>query len=113
MDNIFKDLISPFFNKNINNKEVLNLFYNIGLYIKDYDNKKILDMEIYIQKYIGTNIVFSRRNLKNMVEFNIKHNLDAIDYNLPWISYVKNKTTNITNDYTLIELKKIQTKLKK
>lgn len=124
------NIINNTINKKISNKDVINMFYKIGMiiYKNNYSLKQIYILEEEIRYKYGFNVVFSKNNLINIKKFYIKfknYNLYLLQ-NIDWNTYLilikknkyiidyvlKNKINKMELEYFILnkEYKKIKKK---
>lgn len=111
-----KEIIYNYLDKDLNNIELLNMYYEIGKTISE-NEINILDLEIYLKSIFGLVISFSRRNLRNMIKLYKKYSKNDL-INLEqykWIQIIEILNNKKVNEYikdeSLIELKKIKNML--
>lgn len=95
--------INDFLNNEITNETLVYLFYKIGKLINNYNNRQLIDLELFLKSRYGIVIAFTKRNLINMINFSLKD--DVNNYiDIPWKYIIKNKYIKDNNDDTLKEL---------
>lgn len=94
-------------------KDLLNMFYDIAECILK-NNIDLKELELYLKNIYGVSIVFTKRNLKNMVKlYNNydKNNLKELEQ-YDWISVIQKlnnkKINNYVNNDILIELNELK-----
>ena len=92
--NDIKQLIDKFLKNKINEKNLIELYYNIGSNLKDID---LLELELYLKSIYGLNISFTRRNFIRIKKFYNSLNKNIYDY------YTKNSI-----EYLIEEMKNLQ-----
>ena len=85
---------------NINNEQEILMFYEIGNYIKNNDIN-VKELQLYLRNIYGLSIVFTDRNLINMINFS-KYDKDLINKlkNITW----KNILVIMKHDINLIDI---------
>lgn len=98
MDKIMDIINSYIFD--IDNKKQINMYYEIGCYIKE-NNIDIKKLALYIRENLGLTIAFTDRNLNNMIKFS-NYNKSLLN-KLEQITW-KNILVIMKHDESLIDL---------
>lgn len=98
MDKIMDIINSYIFD--IDNKKQINMYYEIGHYIKE-NNIDIKKLTLYIRENLGLTIAFTDRNLNNMIKFS-NYNKSLLN-KLEQITW-KNILVIMKHDESLIDL---------
>lgn len=98
MDKIMDIINSYIFD--IDNKKQINMYYEIGRYIKE-NNIDIKKLALYIRENLGLTIAFTDRNLNNMIKFS-NYNKSLLN-KLEQITW-KNILVIMKHDESLIDL---------
>lgn len=61
--------IEAVLNEKLTNQKLIEMYYQIGSLIQQYQPKQIKELELYLKNKYGVVIAFTERNLINMIHF--------------------------------------------
>lgn len=61
--------IEAVLNQELTNQKLIEMYYQIGSFIQEYQPKQIKELERYLKNKYGVVIAFTERNLINMIHF--------------------------------------------